>query len=151
MPQFSAITFTNLKTEIERYLKVEHNKAGILFSSASPYGQILTVVENLHQLSILYLKNAISQFDLGDANSNNERVIKNAAILAGHIPFRSISASGTLKLTVRRDGKDIDTILRFLNKTTLQNKTNGLKYSLDLGKILENIPVNTRLPNTYYM
>jgi len=151
MPQFSSITFDNLKTEIERYLKVEHNKAGILFSSASPYGQILTVVENLHQLSILYLKNAISQFDLGDANSNNERVIKNAAILAGHIPFRSISASGTLKLTVRRDGKDIDTILKFFNKLTLQNKTNGLKYSLDLGKLLENIPVSTRLPSTYYM
>ncbi len=151
MPQFSAITFTNLKTEIERYLKAEHNKAGILFSAASPYGQILTVIENLHQLSILYLKNTISQFDLGDANSNNERVIKNAAILAGHIPFRSISASGTLKLQVRKDGKDIDTILRFLNKTTLTNKTNGLKYSLDLGVLVQNIPVSSRLPSTYYM
>lgn len=151
MANFSAITFTNLKTEIERYLQSEHNKAGVLFSSASPYGQILTVIENLHQLSILYLKNAISQFDLGDANSNNERVIKNAAILAGHIPFRSISASGTLKLTVRTDGKDIDTILRFLNKTTLSNKTNGLKYSLDLGKLFENIPVSSKKPTTFYM
>jgi hypothetical protein len=150
MAEFSAITFTNLKTEIENYLKVEHNKAGILFSAASPFGQILTVVENLHQLSILYLKNAISQFDLGDANSNNERVIKNAAILAGHIPFRSISASGTLKFTIKNDGKAIDTILRFLNKTTLQNKTNGLKYSLDLGKLVELVPVNTRLTNSPY-
>lgn len=151
MAQFSSITFTNLKNEIERYLKAEHNKAGILFSAASPYGQILTVIENLHQLSMLYLKNAISQFDLGDANSNNERVIKNAAILAGHIPFRAISASGTLKLTVRKDGKDIDTILKFLNRTLLTNKTNGLKYSLDLGVLLQNIPVSSKLPSTYYM
>jgi hypothetical protein len=142
MAKFSSITFGNLKKEIERYLSVEHNKAGILFSSASPYGQILTVIENLHQLSILYLKNAISQFDLGDANSNNERVIKNAAILAGHIPFRGISASGTIKLKLSKNGKDIpNTTLRFLNRTTLKNKTNGLNYSLDLGKFIQNIPI----------
>ena len=152
MAEFTAITFTNLKAEIERYLTAEHNKAGILFSAASPYGQILTVVENLHQLSILYLKNAISQFDLGDANSNNERVIKNAAILAGHIPFRSISASGTLKLIVNvAETKDLDTILTFINRTTLQNKTNGLKYHLDFGKFIENIPIKSGSPSTYFM
>ena len=70
-------------------------------------GQVLSVVENLHQLSILYLKNSINQFDLGDANSNNERVIKNAAILAGHIPFRGISSTGTLKFT-KKTSVDLD-------------------------------------------
>lgn len=144
MPQFSAITFSNLKAEIERYLKLEHNKAGILFSAASPYGQILTVVENLHQLSILYLKNAINQFDLGNANSNNERVIKNAAILAGHIPFRGISASGTLRFVKKPEVKDEDLprgVIRFNNRTTLTNSTNGLFYSLDIGKVRENVSV----------
>ena len=53
---FVTITFQNIKSEIESFLKNEHNKGNILFSPASPYGQILSVIENLHQLSFLYLK-----------------------------------------------------------------------------------------------
>ena len=92
--KLTSITFTGVKAEIERYLRTEHNKAGALFSNASPYGQILSVVESLHQLSMLYIKNAITQFDLGEANNFNSRVIKNTALLAGHIPGRAISATG---------------------------------------------------------
>ena len=138
MAKFSAITFSRLKDEIERYLKAEHNKAGVLFSAASPYGQILSVVENLHQLSILYLKNAIDQFDLGKPASNNERVIRNAAIFAGHIPGRGISATGVLRLTPKTDveiaDKIANSIIVFRNKLSMKNKTNSLFYSLNLGK-----------------
>ena len=101
MALFSEITFSNVKFEIENFLKKEYNKANVLFSAAAPYGQILMVVENLHQLSLLYLKNAITTFDLSVVNSNNERVIRNAAIYAGHNPGRGISATGTLKFTLK--------------------------------------------------
>jgi hypothetical protein len=153
MPNFSAITFTGLKGEIERYLQNEHNKASMLFSVSSPYGQILSVVENLHQLSILYLKNAINQFDLGDANSNNERVIKNTAILAGHIPNRAISATGTLRLT-KKGGLDLDKelpsgVVVFANRTLLKNKTNSLFYSFNLGKIRQEL--NVRMSNQFFI
>ena len=138
MPNFASITFSRLKDEIERYLKSEYNKADMLFSPASPYGQVLSVVENLHQLSILYLKNSINQFDLGDANSNNERVIKNAAILAGHIPFRGISSTGTLKFT-KKTSVDLDKelpagVVTITNKLSIKNNTNGLFYSTNIGK-----------------
>ena len=98
---FIEITFSNIKGEIERFLRGEHNKGNLLFSPASPYGQILSVLQNLQQMSYLYLKNTIDQFDLGAVNSNNERVIRNAAILAGHIPGRGISATGTLKFSLK--------------------------------------------------
>ena len=62
MATFTEITFKNIKTQIDRFLQQEHNKAGVLFSPASPYGQILSVIENLHQLSFLYLKNSLFQF-----------------------------------------------------------------------------------------
>jgi hypothetical protein len=136
MANFSSISFTNLKIEIENYLRAEYNKASILYSVSSPYGQILSIVENLHQLSILYLKNTINQFDLGIANNTNERVIKNTAILAGHIPFRSISASGTLRFVVK-GGVDLDRELpsgaiTLTNRLTLKNNTNSLFYSINL-------------------
>jgi len=136
--RFVEISFANIKNEIERFLRTEHNRAGILYSPASPFGQILDVLENLHQLSLLYLKNSIKQFDLSDPNSTNERIIRNAAIFAGHIPGRGISATGNLKLIVK-SGIDLESELpggRFTlnNKLTLRNNTNSLFYSLNLGQ-----------------
>ena len=55
MASFTEITFTGIKAQIETFLRTEHNKASLLYSAASPYGQILSVVENLHQLSFLYI------------------------------------------------------------------------------------------------
>ncbi len=134
---FIEITYSNIKREIEQYLRVQHNKGSILYSPASPYGQILDVVENLHQLSFLYLKNTINEFDLGDNNSLNERIIRNAAITAGHIPGRAISATGTLKLTLKSN-TDIDRDvpggrITILNKTKIKNNTNSLYYLINLG------------------
>jgi len=136
--KFVEISFANIKSEIERFLKSEHNKAGVLYSPASPYGQILNVLENLHQLSLLYLKNSIKQFDLSDPNSNNEKIIRNAAIFAGHIPGRAISSTGNLKLVVK-SGIDLQTELpggriTMFNRNFLRNSTNGLFYSLNLGQ-----------------
>jgi hypothetical protein len=135
--KFSSVTFTALKEEIERFLKQQYNKAGVLFSPASPYGQLLYVVENLFQNSILYLKNAINQFDLSSPNSNNPRVIRNTAILAGHIPTRSISASGTLKLTLKTNINLENTIpgqrVTIFNRSLLRNKTNSLDYTINIG------------------
>jgi len=135
--KFIQISFDRIKQEIEDFLKTEYNKASILFSNASPYGQILGVIENLQQLSLLYLKSTLNQFDLSNASSTNKRIIRNAAIFAGHNPTRSISATGTLKFTLKT-AVDIEKEIPggkviFLNKTTLSNKTNSLDYSLDLG------------------
>lgn len=135
--KFIEITFERAKNEIQRYLKNEYAKADILFTNASPYGQILGVVENLHQLSLLYLKNTIKQFDLSNPNSLNEKIIRNAAILAGHNPGRSISATGTLKFTLKTN-IDLDKELpggriTFKNRMPLKNKTNGLEYLFNIG------------------
>lgn len=134
---FVEITFSNIKSEIEYYLKKEHNKGNILFSPASPYGQILSVMENLHQLSFLYLKNTINQFDLGDNNSLNERIIRNAAIFAGHNPGRAISATGTLKLSLKTNidlEKEVPgSKITIYNRSKIKNITNSLNYIINIG------------------
>ena len=134
---FSEITFSKVKAEIQAYLQSTYNKAGVLFTPSSPYGQILSVIENLFQLSILYLKNTIKQVSLLETSSINERMIKNSAILAGHLPTRAISATGTLKLSLNSSTVIQNDIsggkITLYNKQTLKNKTNGLYYSLSLG------------------
>jgi hypothetical protein len=135
--KLTEITFDKLKIEIESYLKKQYNKVDMLFTNASPYGQILSVVENLHQLSLAYLKQSLKYLDLGQNNGRNENIIRNAALFAGHIPGRAISATGTLKLTLKA-GNDIEgnvpgSRMTMYNRTTIRNKTNGLNYSINLG------------------
>jgi hypothetical protein len=133
---FIEIRFSSIKNEIENFLKAEYNKASILFSTASPYGQILSVLENLHQLSFLYLKNSIIAMDVNQPGAT-DRMVKNAAIFAGHIPGRAISASGTLRFSLKTDidlEKDVaGGKISFFNKLNIKNKTNSLDYSFNIG------------------
>ena len=145
---FTSIRFSSIKTQIEDFLKTEYGKASILFSTASPYGQILGVIENLHQLSFLYLKNSINAHDISLPNSINRRIIRNAAITAGHIPGRAISASGTLRFSLKTNidlEKDIPGgKITFFNQINIKNKTNSLDYSFNIGieKVTHRITAN---------
>jgi hypothetical protein len=131
------ISFGKVKGEIESYLRTEYSKSGVVYSNASPFGQVLSVVENLYQLSILYLKNSIKQFDMLDPLAVNSRAIRNAAIYAGHIPARAVSATGTLKFTVKTSidiPKEIPgSKLTIVNRSSIKNKTNGLEYAVNIG------------------
>lgn len=154
MASFTELTFNRIKIQVQNYLQDSHNKASVLFSPASPYGQILDVLQNLHQLSFLYLKNSIAQFDLvSDPSNKNDVVIRNTAILAGHIPGRAISSSGNLKLTVR-PGVELERELKgnkitFNNRFVLKNKTNGLEYSFNLGQ--EKVTYNVNQSTVIYI
>jgi hypothetical protein len=131
------ISFGKVKEEIEKYLREEYSKTSVVYSNASPFGQVLAVVENLYQLSMVYMKNSIKQFDLLPPTSINARAIKNAAIFAGHIPTRSISATGTLKFTVKTSVDLAEELpggrITLKNRLALKNKTNGLEYAMNLG------------------
>ena len=105
--KFTEISFTRIKAQIEDFLKTEYGKASILFSKASPYGQILAVIENLHQLSMMYLKGILNSFDINNNSATNNRVVRNTAVFAGHNITRAISSSGTLKISVKT-GVDIE-------------------------------------------
>jgi len=141
------ISFPRVKEQIESYLKQEYSKSGVLFSEASPYGQILFVIENLFQLSILYLKNALKQFDLSEAAALNSRNIRNAAIFAGHIPGRNISATGTLKFNIKTSS-DLQRDLpggriTITNRQAIKNKTNSLEYAFNLGSETKTYKIDT--------
>ena len=132
--KFTELSFTRIKAQIEDFLKTEYGKASILFSKASPYGQILSVIENLHQLSMMYLKSILTSFDINNNSATNNRVVRNTAIFAGHNVTRSISSSGTLKFTVKPDA-DLTGLSKITipNKLRLKNQNNGLDYSIHLG------------------
>jgi archaellum component FlaG (FlaF/FlaG flagellin family) len=150
--KFTEISFSRIKSQVENFLTTEMNKSEILFSPASPQGMIITVITKLFETSMLYLKNTIKQLDLSDVNSNNERRIKNAAITAGHIPTRNISATGTIRLITKMN-TDVTEIggglINITNKLQLKNKTNNLFYSVNIGS--ENMVLDVNSTNVFIL
>lgn len=129
------IRYNKLTTQLENWLRDSYNKAGILYTPASPYGQILRVLKELFIQSIIANKAATSQLILQDANS--EKTIRSLARISGHNPTRSIAATGSLKFKLK-PGVNIDDEIKggeisIKDKSVLKNKTNTLFYTLEQG------------------
>ena len=129
------LNYRNLTDQINNWLSVAYEKSGILFNSASPYGQILQVTKELFLQNILYLKNFVKQLDIDQSNSI--RMIRNISRISGHNPSRAISAKGTLKFKLKQ-GIDIFQQIAggevtIYDETTIKNKSNGLYYALKVG------------------
>lgn len=130
------VEYQYLSEQINNWLQTKYKSADILFTAASPHGQIINVQKELFAQYMLYLKNSLSQVDMAQ-NTTNDKIVKNTAVIAGHNPTRPISASGTLKF-ILKPGIDItsnvhgDAII-LNNGSLMKNKTNSKYYVLDLG------------------
>jgi hypothetical protein len=129
------LNYTNITNQIKSWLGTIYDKSSILFNASSPYGQILEVTKEFFLQNILYLKNAVRQLDIEQANS--KRMISNIARISGHNPSRAISAKGTLKFKLKQ-GVPIDKYVSngqviIYDNTLIKNRTNGLFYSLKIG------------------
>jgi len=137
MPVFTFIEtqYDKLSDQIKSWLKGTYSKSDIVFSEASPYGQILKVDKELFTHNIIYNKNSVNQIAIDYAT--DERMIYNLARISGHNPSRAISATGTINLKLKV-GVDIanqigGSKIKFVNRTSLKNKTNNLYYNIVLG------------------
>jgi len=136
MLKLTEILFSKAKTEVERYLKEVYNRADEIFSPASPYGQILTVLESVHQSILGYIKLTIRSFMFNE--TDNPKILRSLIRLAGHDPGRNISATGTIRVRLK-PGIDWSELIpggkvSVVNRTKLINKRNNLQYYIDLNK-----------------
>jgi hypothetical protein len=130
--------FKTLKATVEdilvdtvQYLSGRFNQSKSVFTAASPFGQILIVVENLTQLVFFYIEDAITELNINEASRLTS--IYSLASLAGHNPSRAVSATGEISLIINADAEEFPAdyvILPNLSKLTCEN--NGLTYILDL-------------------
>jgi len=132
---FIELQYTKLSEQIKSWLQNTYSKSDIVFSEASPYGQILKVDKELFTHNILYNKNSVNQIAIDYAT--DDRMITNLARISGHNPTRPISATGTINLKLKT-GVDISSQiggskLKINNRTLLKNKTNNLYYNITLG------------------
>lgn len=114
-----------------KYLSSKFNQSKSVFTAASPFGQMLIVVENLTQLVFYYIEDSITELNINEATRATS--IYSLASLAGHNPSRAISAIGEISLSVKPEVTDFPTDLVILpNMTRLLCDNNNLTYILDL-------------------
>lgn len=132
---FIDLKFNNLKAQINNYLRSVFNKSDESFSNASPFGQVISIEEEIYQQNVIYQKNVVRNFIIDEAD--NQKAIRNLSRIGGHNPTRSITSTGSLKLKLK-SGIDIYNDIgggkiKINDKTKIKNKTNGLTYSIRFG------------------
>lgn len=128
------VQYDRLSEQLKNWIQLTFSNSDLVFSEASPYGQILKIDKELFLHNLLYNKNSVNQYSIDTAV--DDRIITNLARISGHNPTRPISATGaiTLKLKV---GVDISSEIsgskiKFWNRTLIKNKTNNLYYNIIL-------------------
>ena len=58
------LKFGEIFLQIRNYLVETYNQSGDIFSPASPYGQILNVMQSFVQLIFLYLEDALVELNI---------------------------------------------------------------------------------------
>lgn len=113
------------------YLSNKFNQNKVVFTAASPFGQLILVVENLTQLVFYYIEDSITELNINEATRLTS--IYSIASLSGHNPSRAVSAIGELQLSTNGDSVDAPSdFVIIANQTKLRCLNNGLTYILDL-------------------
>jgi len=124
--------------QLRNYLAEVYAQSGDVFSVASPYGQLINVMNNFVQLLFLYLEDSLVELNITTATKR--RSIYGFARLAGHNPTRGISAEGTLEINWKPSISEVNFTYAILNdKTPLLCDTNGLNYFIRISNDTESL------------
>jgi len=121
------IKYDELYADAVIFLEEKYGQSRQVFSLASPFGQLLTVILSLGRLIMFYIEDSITELNIYKAQRDSS--VRGLSRLTGHNPTRAIAASGDIKLSY--NGKKIDMygntliIPQFLK---MFNKDNALPY-----------------------
>jgi hypothetical protein len=125
------ITFDQLYQDAKAFLQSKYEQANTVFSTASPFGQLLQVMLDVARLIFYYIEDSINELNIYTAQRPNS--IRGLARVAGHNPTRPIGATGTLRFTYNGGKVDMyGNAVAIPNYTRLLCNSNGLTYTLSL-------------------
>ncbi len=124
------IKATELFEDAFLYLQKTYNQARSVFTPASPFGQVLTVVANLGELIFFYIESSITELNISQAR--NIESIYGLSRLTGHNPTRGISAKGMIGLRLNSEAATLveGDFVDIPNGTRFQIENNGRIYFL---------------------
>ena len=122
------IKATELFFDAFEYLQRQYEQAGEVFTPASPFGQILTVVANLGELILFYIEAVATELNISRAR--NIESIYGLSRLTGHDPTRGISAQGIIGLRLNTSAASLveGDYVQILNYSPCEIGQNSLMY-----------------------
>lgn len=98
----SRIRINEMIADTKSYMTRVYQKTGELFTTASPFAQILQVLKQLTGLVFFYIEDATVEQNILTAQQPES--VYGLSRLAGHDPFRGASATGEIKLRLNTSG-----------------------------------------------
>ena len=144
MAEFNFLSTARVKanemiSDTRSYIARLYGRTGELFTTASPFSQILDVMSEISKMILFYVEDATVEQNI--LTAQHAESIYGLARLAGHDAFRGAAANGEIRIRLNTSAfNDIagDSI-NFAKNTIIKSKSNGLEYILrtnsDLFKI----------------
>ncbi len=126
------------------FLQEKYDQATEVFTPASPFGQILTVVANMGEMIFYYIESAITELNIYRAR--NIESIYGLARLTGHDPTRGISARGIIGIRPNTNAaiEVSGNYIQIDKLTKIQVEQSGLNYFLNFNSDFIRLQKNTR-------
>jgi len=119
---------TQLFQDSFEYLQRTYDQASEVFTPASPFGQILTVMANLGEMIFFYIEAVATELNI--ARARNIESVYGLSRLTGHDPTRGISARGIIGLRLNTSAASLveGDYVQIMNGASLELGANGLTY-----------------------
>lgn len=143
--KYNKIRYDELAADAQNYLIRTFAQVGDVFSPASAYGQLLSVMIDLGKLIFYYVEDSVTEMNIFTATRDVS--VRSLARIAGHNPSRAVAATGTINLTYNGNPIDIygNTVI-IPNYTRLIDNSSGLSYTITTD--VEEIRMNLTGKNT---
>ena len=121
---------TEMINDTRNYISRLYGRTGELFTTASPFSQILEVLNDISKLILFYVEDATVEQNILTAQQPES--VYGLSRLAGHDSFRGASAQGEIKvrLNVTSTTEIAGDALNIPANAVIRSTTNGLTYIL---------------------
>jgi hypothetical protein len=120
-----------IKSDAKTYISRVYNRANTLFTEASPFGQILSVLSEMVELVMFYIEDSVVEQNIYTAQQAES--IYGMSRLTGHDATRGFAATGEIEFRWK-PGADLSKIagntLNIQSRAELKFDANGLVYTL---------------------
>jgi hypothetical protein len=138
--QKNNILIRGLLNTTYNFLQTTFNQTRNVFTTASAWGQLLFVLENLSQLILYFIEDSITELNIFEATRDYS--VKSLARISGYDPSRSMAAQGEVVVSWNlRNGEVGGGAVIIQENTRIQCNQNSLAYTLILNGPRVKVPL----------
>ena len=128
--QTSRLKASDLVQQAVEYLVVKYEQAASVFTPASPFGQLLSVISNIAELIFTYISHTAEELNIRTAQ--NIESIQGLAQLAGHDAHRGGSSYGVMGVKLNTSNDFEGNHLKIKNFSKFTIRETGCIYFMNL-------------------